>query len=361
MGVPLADITAELYPDDLHCYSKAAVTLGRVCSTWLGVTRGYPLLWTIVDIAPPNVNSLAVLKSCLEYSGSLPLSLELDLSNYREHTQVNAVLKRLMRTVARNAHRWSSISMMLYRYTKLLHRLIVAPHGAFTSLERVSIEAYHVGPWQSNPVRGLYESFCTSPHLCAVRWWSEPIALDAPQPAIANLTHVGLFLNDGTAEILTILRRCNRLQILQFIFHDSCDQPQGSLGTVHLPHLRTLMLRSIHYDFTWLYKCLVVPRLMRLDVAPRYPQGEAIDRMLSQSRASLCMLNWGFPRYWHLDDLVGLLHSEPLKSLRVLRYLARPHCRTAETFSEVARLVPSHVETYTASYPEAESAFRRMC
>ncbi|KAI5885429.1 uncharacterized protein SCHCODRAFT_02594037 [Schizophyllum commune H4-8] len=360
MGIPLADITAELYPDDIHCYTKTAVTLGRVCSTWMGVTRGYPLLWTTVDIAPPDMNSLAVLTSCLRYSGSLPLSLELDLSNYRECDQVDAVLKRLMRTVARNAHRWASISMMLYKYTGLLKHLTIAPRGAFTSLERVSIEAYHVGPWQSNPARGLYESFCASPDLHAVCWWSEPIALDAPEFAIANLTHVGLFLNDGTAEILTILRRCNRLQVLQFIFHDSCDQPQGSLGTVHLPHLHTLMLRSIRYDFTWLYKYFLVPRLRRLDVVPRYPQGEAIECMLSQSRASLRMLNWGFPRYWHIDDLVGLLHSDPLRSLRVLRYLARPHCRTVETFEEVARLVPSHVETYTASFYEAESAFRRL-
>ncbi|KAL1725944.1 hypothetical protein EV714DRAFT_287552 [Schizophyllum commune] len=355
MGFPRDDVAGHAFTQERGLsYARSAISLGHVCQRWYAVTRGDPRLWTLVDIAAPKKSDLFVLDFCLQHSASLPLSLELDLFDrpnglLSKKLDTEGVLVPSMRIVAMNARRWESISMIIATEHALVAPLLSVFHGGFSSLRRVSVEAYPVGSFLGDPIVMLHELFYASPHLQAINWWTNPSVLAASQCRMENLTHVGVHLEHNATEILSILGRCTRLQVLRAWFDDvSGISPRlRTRKIVHAPHLHTLMLGSEKYDFGWMYDHLELPGLRRLDVTPLTFHGKAIERMLTRSGAQLQMFNWAHPRIGHLEDTLGLLHSAPLKSLRVLRYLANWNHRNEEAFREVAQVVPSHVRVYT--------------
>ncbi|KAL1702123.1 hypothetical protein EV121DRAFT_271966 [Schizophyllum commune] len=306
MGYPRVDVAGYAFTQERGLsYARSAISLGHICQMWYAVTRGDSRLWTLVDIAAPKKSDLFVLDFCLQHSASLSLSLELDLFDrpnglLRKQSDTEGVLVPLMRFVAMNARRWESISM------------IIATEHALCRME--------------------------------------------------NLTHVGVHLEHNATEILSVLERCTRLQVLRAWFDNvSGISPRlRSRKIVHAPYLHTLMLGSEKYDFGWMYDHLELPGLRRLDVTPLTSHGKAIEHMLTRSGAQLQMLNWAHPKIGHLEDTLALLHSPPLKSLRVLRYLANWNHRNEEAFQAVAQVVPSHVRVYTECYYEAEAAFRQL-
>ncbi|KAL1674548.1 hypothetical protein EV122DRAFT_293396 [Schizophyllum commune] len=314
MGFPRDDIAGHAFTQERGLsYARSAISLGHVCQMWYAVTRGDPRLWTLVDIAAPKKSDLFVLDFCLQHSASLRLSLELDLFDrpnglMRKKFDTEGVLVPLMRIVAMNARRWESISM------------IIATEHALVA-----------------------------PLLSAINWWANPSVLAANQCRMENLTHVGVHLEHNATEVLSVLERCTRLQVLRAWFDDvSGSSPRlRSRKIVHAPHLHTLMLGSEKYDFGWMYDHLELPGLRRLDVTPLTFHGKAIERMLTRSGAQLQMLNWAHPEIGHLEDTMALLYSPLLKSLRVFRYLANRNHRDEEAFQAVAQVVPSHVRVYT--------------
>ncbi|KAI5832323.1 hypothetical protein K523DRAFT_361784 [Schizophyllum commune Tattone D] len=368
MGFPRDDIAGHAFTQERGLsYARSAISLGHVCQMWYAVTRGDPRLWTLVDIAAPKKSDLFVLDFCLQHSASLRLSLELDLFDrpnglMRKKFDTEGVLVPLMRIVAMNARRWESISMIIATEHALVAPLLSVFPGGFSSLRRVSVEAYPVGSFLGDPIVMLHELFYASPHLQAINWWTNPSVLAANQCRMENLTHVGVHLEHNATEVLSILERCTRLQILRAWFDDvSGTSPRlRSRKIVHAPHLHTLMLGSEKYDFGWMYDHLELPGLRRLDVTPLTFHGKAIEHMLTRSGAQLQMLNWAHPEIGHLEDTRALLHSPPLKSLRVFRYLANWNHRDEEAFSAVAQVAPSHVRVYTECYHEAEAAFRQL-
>ncbi|KAL1755844.1 hypothetical protein FB107DRAFT_248584 [Schizophyllum commune] len=351
MGFPRGDVAGHAFSQERGLsYAMSAISLGHVCQRWYAVTRGDPRLWTLVDIAAPKKSDLFVLDCCLQHSASLPLSLELDLFDrpnglLRKKLDTEGVLVPLMRIVAMNARRWESISMIIATEHALVAPLLSVFHGGFSSLRRVSVEAYPVGSFLGDPIVMLHELFYASPHLQAINWWTNPSVLAANQCRMDNLTHVGVHLEHNATEVLSVLGRCTRLQVLRAWFDDvGATSPRlRSRRIVHAPHLHTLMLGSEKYDFGWMYDHLELPGLRRLDVTPLTFHGKAIERMLTRSSAQLQMLNYAHPKIGHLEDTVALLHSPPLKSLRVLRYLANWNHQNEEAFQAVAQVVPSHV------------------
>uniref|UniRef100_D8QKR8 Uncharacterized protein n=1 Tax=Schizophyllum commune (strain H4-8 / FGSC 9210) TaxID=578458 RepID=D8QKR8_SCHCM len=361
MGFPREDVAGYAFTHE------KAIILGHVCQRWYAITRGDPRLWTLVDIAAPKRSDLFVLDFCLQHSGSLPLSLELDLLDrpnglLRKKLDTEGVLVPLMRIVAMNARRWESISMIIATEHGLIAPLLSVFPGGFSSLRRASVEAYPVGSFLGDPIVMLHELFYTSPHLQAINWWTNPSVLAASQCRMENLSQIGVHLEHNATEVLTVLERCTRLQVLSARFDDvSGSTPRlRTRKVVHAPHLHTLMLGSEKYDFGWMYDHLELPGLRRLDVTPLTFHGKDIERMLTRSGAQLQMLNWVHPKIGHLEDTIGLLHSPPLNSLRVFRYLANRNRRDEEAFAAVAQVVPPHVRVYTECCYEAEAAFRQL-
>ncbi|TRM70463.1 hypothetical protein BD626DRAFT_449007 [Schizophyllum amplum] len=323
----------------INFYSKAAVMLGRVCLRWLAISRGDPLLWTLVDLAFPTTSDLVIVDLCLKYSAGLPLTLQLyhpsrgDERKPDQEDNDNAILLQLMKTVARNAYRWEEISM----------------HMDGSSVARL--------------LRSLYAS-----PLRSVNWWANPYTYVGVDGApLQHLTHVGVFMSKDGHHIFTLLRNCPQLQAfhvrVNLLFEEDHVRALNH-PPLHMPHLRILVLCGYN-SWNWLFDCLTVPRLDRLEIASTGIQGlKAIEDMLCRSNAHLKMLTLMDQPHGHLVDTVTLLRSRPMERLGILRYVpyvgeswARP---SGETPEEVACYLPPHIRVFTTKYHEAEDAYLQL-
>lgn len=359
----------------MNFYSKVAVMLGRVCSRWFIVSRGDPLLWTLVDLTFPTASDLASTKLCLRYSAGLPLALQIYhpipvYSDDAEEKDDEAIIVRLMEIVASNAHRWGEISLHLKTSKETLDPLLSVPPGSFNSLRSVVIEMSRLPLSRKGHVARLYQSFYRSPLLRAINWWADPHMLMGVDGApLQQLTHVGVQIREEPREIFILLRSCPQLQAL--CARVSLTYPEdyeGSLAHPPLPlsHLQILMLGgSVYHTWKWLLDCLIVPRLDRLDMSPVDAPGlKAVETMLRRSAAQPRMLTLMSQPHGHLTDTIVLLRSRPMERLRIFRYvpyvdefLGRPN---GESFSEVARYLPPHIRVFTTKYSEAENAYLQM-
>ncbi|KAI4527919.1 hypothetical protein K525DRAFT_254574 [Schizophyllum commune Loenen D] len=356
----------DIKPPSVHFYSMAAVLLGRVCVRWMRVTRGFPALWTTVDVLFPTRAATAILKRFLKYSAGLPLALWISKS-LRPEGGCEGLDDRFMRLAAANAHRWAEISIELCDQRDILRPLAELPPGSFSALERARVDfsMFRAGP--DTPDTLLWKSFLSSPHLVAVDFArAEYIRTGILLAPLQQLTELGLQFAEPEI-IPLIFRTCFALEVLCidiYVSPISSDRSETTLieTPVCLPRLRALTLCGPH-DWTQIFNCLTVPALKRLCLSHTEIWHAEIESMLRRSAARIIMLSIHWPATNQADKILGLLHSEVMRHLRVVRYqCAYPgesRMGWEDTF-DLQPFVPSHV-VYTTWFADTEGAYARVC
>ncbi|KAL1700807.1 hypothetical protein EV121DRAFT_283143 [Schizophyllum commune] len=322
-------------------YSRTAVILERVCSRWMNITRGFPALWTIVDVEYPTREAASTLMRCLAYSTGLPLTLWISKSLRPDADEMD-VDPRFMSLVAANAHRWSEISIELFDERELLLPLATLPRGSFSSLHSARISFW----------RGLESVDWMHQHYFRAGLASAPLH---------QLTRLGLHSLDPPL-VLPFLTSCVKLEILLIgITPLSLRDAGGQLliqSPILLPHLRVLLLRGA-INWEPLYSSLTAPALDRLDMSRMEIDGREIERMLCRSKARLRMLAIHWPVKDQGDGIVALLRSSTMQNLKLVRY--KPYFAGGrrlgwEDAFDLRPSVPDHV-FYTSSSVEAEQYY----
>ncbi|KAL1669472.1 hypothetical protein GGF50DRAFT_123084 [Schizophyllum commune] len=351
----------QLDPLKVALYSRTAVNLERVCSRWTNITRGFPALWTIVDVEYPTREAASTLKRCLAYSTGLPLTLWISKS-LRPDADEMGVDPRFMSLVAANAHRWSEISIELFDERELLLPLATLPRGSFSSLHSARISFWRGVAGASTSDTMLWNLFCTSPQLESVDWMHQHyFRAGLASAPLHQLTRLGLHSLDPPL-VLPFLTSCVKLEILLIgITPLSLRDAGGQLliqSPILLPHLRVLLLRGA-INWEPLYSSLTAPALDRLDMSRMEIDGREIERMLCRSKARLRMLAIHWPVKDQGDGIVALLRSSTMQNLKLVRY--KPYFAGGrrlgwEDAFDLRPSVPDHV-FYTSSSVEAEQYY----
>ncbi|KAL1702132.1 hypothetical protein EV121DRAFT_282123 [Schizophyllum commune] len=340
-------------------HGQAIVTIGRVCSRWLTVSRGCPLLWTTVELGLPKSFDIVVLRLCLRYSASLPLTLRLhehltwheglDLSK----PSYQAYFRRFLSIVAENAARWDELSIHVEDEDDILSALLKAPLGAYSSLKRTSV--YNEAQECTSTLHALYHRFYASQELHSITFWDsmDPPYLTLHDAPITHLARISVrYMRDPQA-VLTLLYSCPQLEVLDLNAEIPYPEREGvySLGRqLCLPRLKILSL-SGRLDWTVFLEHLHAPCLDRLDM--RWDMSPAIVGMVNRSGARIRMLAIFRETFDHHKITVPLLQSKAMQSLQILRYDAG----SAKPFNLTPFLPPS-VRLVTYDYEQAESAYQ---
>ncbi|KAI4527929.1 hypothetical protein K525DRAFT_216662 [Schizophyllum commune Loenen D] len=349
------DRTFQDYDGDF--YSEAAIVLGSVCGRWRVITRNHPILWTIVDVAYPRGDAFATLKRCLEFSAGLPLALQIC------GWGIGPVDDRFMRLVAANAHRWTEISIRLFKELESLEPLLSTPPESFSSLQRAHIDIALCLTHGSSIDTSLWRMFMRSPHLRVVDWTHAAYTRAGISLApLHQLTHVGL--HDAKPDMLPpILSLCVNLEFLVIsIFLDPfAADPFHDCPSYHLPHLRDLLLCG-SYDWSILLSCLIAPALQRLEMSKTKIYRSAIERMLRRSSARLRMFGMHWLVTGQAEDVVALLRGPFMKDLQILLYESyfEGLIEEWEARFDPRPFIPSHVSFYTTSALQAEELYGMM-
>ncbi|KAL1687264.1 hypothetical protein GGG16DRAFT_62576 [Schizophyllum commune] len=340
------------YGGDLH--STTVIVLGSVCGRWRAVTRNYPVLWTLVDIAYPRDDAFATLKLCLTYSAGLPLALQIC------GLGIGPVYNRFMRIVAANAHRWTEISFRLLEGVDSLQPLLATPPGAFSALQKAHIDIRLCRTHASSTDTSLWRLLMHSPNLRVVDWTQAAYVRSGISLApLQQLTHVGLHY--ATPDMLTpILSTCVKLEVLVISIYVKAlaADPFHEDLSYRLPHLRDLLLCG-SYDWSALLSCLVAPSLQRLELSKTKMYRGAIEGMLRRSTARLRMLGMHWLMTNQAEDVVALLHGELMKDLQIVLYerYIEGGIEEWEAHFDLMPFLPSHVSFYTTNALRAEEAY----
>ncbi|KAL1674550.1 hypothetical protein EV122DRAFT_254468, partial [Schizophyllum commune] len=314
-------------------YSKTAIMLGRVCSRWLIVTRGYPALWTLADIGYPGRKDLNILGCCLRYSAGLPIALQI-CDSIPVDNDGKGVDHRLMLLIAANAPRWKELYVDLLGDGDALKPLLGLPAGSFTSLDRALIRVRYWDTTASSPDTLLWLSIFTSP----------------------NLRH---------ADMDNVHHCLENLEVL--LIHGDAIDPWDlwdieSLDPVHLPRLKTLILSGTSSRWTPLFRRLDIPALVRLEIFQGSVYSEEFEDMIMDSSAHVGMMAFHDLESSQADYIIDLICSPALQSLRIL---CCERCGDHSLGEEGVPFdfrpyVPSHITVFTTEAMQAEAAYRSL-
>ncbi|TRM68949.1 hypothetical protein BD626DRAFT_3339 [Schizophyllum amplum] len=369
--------TRFIYPRDLYMhyfkehamlrtYSREAVKLGRVCSRWLIVTRGCPILWTMFDVFYPRPGDIVGLKLCLKYSAGLPLSLQLEEGPVVSLRRPD-VSRRLMQLVADNASRWQELSLYLLDASDILDPLIASHEGSFSCLMRASLYLWKMNRSQVRPDELLWNLLYGSRSLRTVEWWDDPYhPLHTATPPVHRLTHIGAHCIPPD-HLINMLQVCSQLEVLQadvesaeFVFPGLPDAHLlPMVDNIALPRLRILMLCGMR-DWSRLYNALTAPMLDRLDLSAAGVQASSIEAMLTRSSARLTMLTLHWPQPGYGDETGALLQCSPLRHLKILRYAKDDSPDNMSDDYDPRSCLPAALCIFTASFQVAEAAYRGL-
>ncbi|KAI5832313.1 hypothetical protein K523DRAFT_298500 [Schizophyllum commune Tattone D] len=360
-GFP-SDVMMHVGNSNIDFYAHTTVSISRVCSRWSAVSRGDPLLWTMVDLGFPQSSDLTVLRLCLKFSSGLPMTLRLhaSLGVYSSMSEVRhrEVLRRFLRIVVDASERWTEISVDMDDKYDILRTLIGTPQSTYPSLRRVSVVNRANG--RASTLRELYQKFYASEHLRSVAFWESftPPYLMLHEAPLQRLTRICVHYMRDPQSLFPRLYLCPGLEVLDL----SAELPNGVKlneayalqKPLHLPRLKILSLAG-NLDWTSFLCHLKVPCLNRLDM--RWHINEAIIDMLNQSAAQPKMLTLFEPR---VDIAEVVLRSRPMQHLQILRYF--PRIGMDKPYSiDVVPFVPSSVWCCTEDYDEAENAYHEFC
>ena len=123
-----------LRSDDAYSfYIEEIMIIECVCWRWFTISRGYPRLWTLVDVSLPRPCDVAALKLSLAYSRGLPLTLRI-FDHYHSRGSSYESCAEFLTLVARNAGRWREISIIMVRAPgaaqRILSPLLDLPHDS---------------------------------------------------------------------------------------------------------------------------------------------------------------------------------------------------------------------------------------
>ncbi|KAI5829588.1 hypothetical protein K523DRAFT_241810 [Schizophyllum commune Tattone D] len=369
--------SASAYPRDvgMHTYGKAAykiqrysrsaALLGRVCVRWYAVTRGFPSLWTVVDVAYPTKEAMSVLKLCLKYSAGLPLSLWIT-STLNPDARRRGSDPRFMSLVAANAHRWREFSIELRDEREILKPLLSLPPRAFSSLSRARLEFVNLGAGEDTSDTLLWKSFFTSPELVCVDLTRTAYIRSAFDVSfLRQLTSLGVHGAEPSM-VPRILDTCTALELLYIkieplSFGRAGCKPLSIPSPSCLPHLRTLILCG-QIDWAPLCSSLMVPALDRLELSHMKIPYSHLDHMLCGSSTRIRMLTIHYPGVGQKDDLLAFLRNSALRSLRILRYNISYKGASAMGFEDTFDLRPFVPKSiyFTTDAIEAEQSYIKL-
>ncbi|KAL1684838.1 hypothetical protein GGG16DRAFT_129737 [Schizophyllum commune] len=308
-----------------------------------------------------------ILKRCLAHSAGLPLTLWISESvNPRFYTDDEDPDPRFMILVAANAHRWKEMTIELYDRSDVLAPLIALPPGAFGNLYRARVNFFRQGADATSPDTRLWKSWLTSPKLNTVDWVKiEHIRSGLAVAPLRQLTSIGLHVAEP-AMLASVLNFCVNLELLHVDINPyrlgmKNIPPLTLASPICLPHLRTMMICGPN-DWAPLFKALTVPALCRLELSRQEIHSHDIMDMLHRSRARLRMFTVHWPKVIQADQMLALLHSEPMRNIQVVRYDRYPPGgarRGWEDAFDLQPFVPSHVH-YTTDYDEAENFYEGL-
>ncbi|KAL1725941.1 hypothetical protein EV714DRAFT_287549 [Schizophyllum commune] len=346
-------------------YSKTAIMLGRVCSRWLIVTRGYPALWTLADIGYPGRKGLNILGCCLRYSAGLPIALQI-CDSIPVDNDGKGVDHRLMLLIAANAPRWKELYVDLLGDGDALKPLLGLPAGSFTSLDRALIRVRYWDTTASSPDTLLWLSIFTSPNLRHADMDNvhhvRACLLAAP---FHQLKSLGLRHMSPNVLSPILAQSLESLEVL--LIHGDAIDPWDlwdieSLDLVHLPRLKTLILSGTSSRWTPLFRRLDIPALVRLEIFQGSVYSEEIEVMIMDSSARVRMMAFHDLESSQADNINDLIRSPTLQSLRIL------WCDRCGDYSleeegvpfDFTPYVPSHITVFTTEEVKAEAAYRSL-
>ncbi|KAI5825575.1 hypothetical protein K523DRAFT_419907 [Schizophyllum commune Tattone D] len=348
-------------------YIRSTVAIGCVCWRWYTITRGYPQLWTMVDVPFPQPCDVAALQLSLKYSQGLPLTLRINDLHYTPRREVKAC-EKLMSLVATSAGCWEEISIILRQKSpspdEMVSPLLAIPQNSFGSLKRALIRLFRDDNEGTTSSR-VWQTFYTSPALHAAQWFYVPVK--APPSFLGRLTHVGVetILPE---EIMELMRTCPQLEALQAVVVPPEDLFPGRadgylfpiLATpIHLLHLRALTLRGM-YDWSHFFGGILAPRIRRIEMVIAGVQADPICAMLRRSSASLEMLALRWIFTGSDDEIATLLQSQELKKLKVFRYEPYEGPEREPDCFDPSPYLPPNLVAFTRSYEEAEYVYRSL-
>ncbi|KAL1676217.1 hypothetical protein EV122DRAFT_280329 [Schizophyllum commune] len=348
-------------------YIRSTIAIGSVCWRWFTITRGFPQLWTMVDVPMPQPRDVAALRLSLKYSQGLSLSLRINDFHYTSKRNVTAS-KKFMALVAASASRWEELSIILYNepptVPDMASPLLELPRNSFTSLKRAMVRFYN-DDFEGTITSRLWDMFYLSPALHAAQWFY--ITVNAPPSFLQRLTHVGVetILPE---HIMDLLRACHQLQVLQAVVlpEDGLlpGRNDGYLiqtlpAPIYLPHLRILRLRGM-YDWSHFFDGITAPNITRIDMVIAGVQANPICAMLNRSSACLDMLALRWVRPGSDDEIVALLKSRELAFLKVFRYEPYEGREREPDFFDPSPYLPPSLVAFTRTYEEAEEAYRSL-
>ena len=157
-----------LRADDRYSfYIEEIMIIECVCWRWFTISRGYPRLWTLVDVSLPRPCDVAALKLSLAYSRGLPLTLRI-CDHYHSRGSSYESCAEFLTLVARNAGRWREISIIMVRAPgaaqRILSPLLDLPRDALKSLERAFVHFPRDDALRPTTSR-LWQMFYESPGL----------------------------------------------------------------------------------------------------------------------------------------------------------------------------------------------------
>ncbi|KAL1675130.1 hypothetical protein EV122DRAFT_219145, partial [Schizophyllum commune] len=358
-------VSRDEYPPPMLLYCRATVLLGHVCRRWFIVTRGYPQLWTMVDVSFPQSADVDTLKLCIRYSEGLPLTLRINGRHWMPlHLRNTDAYRQFMRLVASVSHRWVEISFVVtqtpFEPFDGMNHLTDLPVDAFPLLERAML--YFMYDYGESS-RALWERFFRSPALRTIHW--RGAGFRAPSSTLEQLTHVAVDRIDP-ADVMDFLRSCKQLEFLRVLLKSDDSLFAGENDGVFiarpatpldLPLLQVLMLSGM-YDMTNLLDCINVPLLRRLDLISCGVRARAVEGMLQRSRAQLIML--GLCRIYkgHTDQTTMLLQSLPLRHLSIFLYeLHPPHGYKENEPFDPRPFLPPYLSLFTQSHVQADAVY----
>ncbi|KAJ7137748.1 hypothetical protein C8R44DRAFT_336264 [Mycena epipterygia] len=294
--------------------SNAIVPLSQVCHYWRMVAHSTPRFWTefrLDVMTPPNESYIAIIKSCLDRSLRLPLSLEINLMDNSDFDVIDRILPR---------NRLESLEILLP---------IDSDFSPIASLFADPLDALHTLRMTQVPL-SLDEKVDLSAFAPRLRrlifpaHGEERIENFFSNIPWSQLTHLDFWIHNE--DCMDILRQCRDLEQLEIQTFD-WDLEDTNYGVaINRPHFALPNLRhfgitlSVNSDLPCImpfFEPLEAPALTSLKIVFDFMY-DWVSMGLGPFQARSPNIQWleltSVP--WTAKELIALLRSSPaLKSL----------------------------------------------
>jgi hypothetical protein len=312
------------FPDDrdLPVTQYAPWLFTRVCRHWSAVALANPSLWSMIylnlDDRRGELGAVSLTKLRLQRSGNLPLTIRIvqDAGDDSFHPVLDVVLA--------SSERWRTADLN-FSYPLLPQITRIRGHLSSLTTLLVSMEACQDVPAGDLAFRNV---FAVAPQLRSLHgiWWYGGDFISAPfSLPWRQLTRMHITFATNT-EALPALRELSDLVECHLAF-DRIEILPMDHSTIHLPHLRSLMLQ-IDRDFprdpatyekhTSLLDFLDTPCLRSL-TTDQTADEEEILALIARSDCAVSLMSFHFHSSWiHQDNILHLVQKMPhLTSLTV--------------------------------------------